>query len=277
MFDRETVFVLGAGASWHYGYPTGEGLVEAIVTMARRFSQYCDNRLKSGQVTQHIPEYLTRRTDASKGVNGHIAGWTAVRDECLLFIDRLESVRPLLIDYFLAWNEDLRPIGKLMIAAVILECEARWLKLRANYNRRLIRLNDPMKPGGEEMKRLDISRYQDDWYRFIVHKLVFGCKESADLLNNKVRFITFNYDTSLEHHLYRALTAIDLLNHNDVEPFLSHDRIIHVYGKVHESIPAKRDAIDLVTAEGLGNEFAEPLIHATEFASVREPQNDRPA
>ena len=34
MFNRKTVFVLGAGASWHYGYPTGEGLIEKIVLRA---------------------------------------------------------------------------------------------------------------------------------------------------------------------------------------------------------------------------------------------------
>jgi len=34
MFTSETVFVLGAGASWHYGYPTGEGLVKKVVQKA---------------------------------------------------------------------------------------------------------------------------------------------------------------------------------------------------------------------------------------------------
>jgi len=34
MFNRKTVFILGAGASWHYGYPTGEELVRKVIAAA---------------------------------------------------------------------------------------------------------------------------------------------------------------------------------------------------------------------------------------------------
>ncbi len=34
MFVNKTVFILGAGASWHYGYPTGEDLVTAVIEKA---------------------------------------------------------------------------------------------------------------------------------------------------------------------------------------------------------------------------------------------------
>jgi hypothetical protein len=94
-------------------------------------------------------------------------------------------VNGVIIDHFLAWNDTLRPIGKLMIAAAILECEAMWLRVRKNQNRRHSGSVAPVE-------------YHDDWYRFIIHKLVYGCVSSADLLENNVRFITFNYDTSLE-------------------------------------------------------------------------------
>jgi len=169
MIENSTVFVLGAGASWHYGYPTGEGLVDAVISMATRFSEYCRRRIGSLQVVQAIPDYVAKQIDVSKGVGGAMLGWQRVSDECLLLAGRLQTVRPLLIDHFLAWNESLRPIGKFMIAAVILECEA--------------------------------NRRQQDgrWYRFIVHKLVHRCGTSADLLKNNVHFITFNYDASLEY------------------------------------------------------------------------------
>jgi hypothetical protein len=65
-----------------------------------------------------------------------------------------------------------------------------------------------------------------------VHKLVYGCKESNDLLTNKVHFITFNYDTSLESHLSRSLEAIHMLDPSHVQTFLEDHRIIHVYGSV---------------------------------------------
>ncbi|HEY8007757.1 MAG TPA: hypothetical protein VIE66_13400 [Methylocella sp.] len=227
MFRNNTVFVLGAGANWHYGYPTGDGLVGDVVKMADRLARYCDWRLKSGYQLNCIPEYVAQ--------SGH-DGWTRVRDECQLLSSRLKAVRPLLIDYFLAWNESLRSIGKLIIAGVILDCEAQWLREGANQKHRLIILNSPKSAPGDE-ERVDIAKYHDDWYRFIVHKLVYGCTDSAGLLKNKVRFITFNYDSSLEYNLSQALRAIDLLNDADVEKFLIADRIVHVYGSVHQGMP----------------------------------------
>jgi hypothetical protein len=267
MFVNSTVFVLGAGASWHYGYPTGEGLVESVISMADRFSSYCKHRLQSGQTVQIVPKYVEQRIVVSKGVHEAKTGWQSVQKECELLCDRLKAVRPLLIDNFLAWNESLRPIGKLMIAAVILECEAIWLRERANQNHRVTTPNAPI---------ANRQIYRDDWYRFIVHKLVYGCRESTELLKNDVHFITFNYDTSLEYHLNKALTSIDLLRSADVEQFLGYNRIIHVYGSVHRPDiqgpgllwlpPVDEHAIDLNAAESLGRPFASPLNHADEFS-----------
>lgn len=256
MFTRETVFVLGAGASWHYGYPTGEGLVESVISMTERLSKYCEARLQSGQVVQVIPNYVTERCDASRGMAGAKLGWEKVRSECDDLIHRLKTVRPLVIDYFLAWNETLRPIGKFMIAAAILECEAIWLRERANQNRRLIFDNQPIKPS--EGRLVDITKYHDDWYRFVVHKLLYMCRKSADLLDNKVRFITFNYDASLEYHLFRALTSIEFLERDHIVDLLTQDRIVHVYGSVHAEIPTEKEAIELPVAQDLGKYFLVP-------------------
>jgi hypothetical protein len=234
MIENSTVFVLGAGASWHYGYPTGDELVKSVTEMAERFSDYCKRRIQSGEVVQVIPEYVEQRIDASKGTHGAIEAWAKVSDECGLLIRRLQAVHPLLIDHFLAWNESLRPIGKLMIAAVILECEA-------------------------------AKGYRTPWHRFIVHKLVYGCSKSSDLFENDVQFITFNYDASLEYELYNALTSLDIIEKGDAEEFLTKDRIIHTYGCVHPSIPTSKDFVDASTARTLGNAFAKPLVFVNDF------------
>lgn len=235
MIERKTVFVLGAGASWHYGYPTGEELVSAIVTSAARLSGYCTRRKQSQQVVQIIPEYVAERMDASKGVQGAIIGWDKVYWETQLLMERLQAVRPLLIDHFLAWNETLRSIGKLLIASAILECEA----------------------------SLNIRQ---DWYRFIVHKLVYGCANSSDLFKNNVHFVIFNYDTSLEFHLFRALSSLDILSGDDVERFLSSERIVHPYGSVHVGIPNRTDFINGTVARELGQRaFKNPPIFDEDF------------
>jgi hypothetical protein len=97
MFTNQTIFVLGAGASWHYGYPTGEKLVNGVITAANRFTQYCENRLQCGQVVRLIPDYVSKRIDSSRGIAGASEGWRHVQEECRLLIERLEAVRPLLL------------------------------------------------------------------------------------------------------------------------------------------------------------------------------------
>jgi hypothetical protein len=260
VFAKSTVFVLGAGASWHYGYPTGEGLVESVISMAGNLSRYCTSRLDSGQVIQILPDYVELRRPPMRSTSEDYSrsAWERVRGDCELLIHSLKSVRPILIDHFLAWNEHLRLIGKFMIAAAILECEAIWLEEEANQNRRLLLTNAPVKPTADELSRIDITKYQDDWYRFIVHKLVYGCKTSSDLLKYDVHFVTFNYDASLEYHLFKALSSINLLERADIEKFLEEERIIHVYGSVHSGIPTAGETIDLEVARSLGKPFARP-------------------
>jgi hypothetical protein len=266
MFINPTVFILGAGASWHYGYPTGEKLVGNIILMATRLRDYCRHRLQSGQTVQVLPVYIEQRLKVSLGGAAANEAREQVAVECDALISRLNSVQPLLIDHFLAWNESLQPIGKLMIAAAILECEAAWVQARANQNRRLDFAASPIRPTNDEINRLDIKRYQDQWYRFIVHKFVCGCEKSADLFKNNVHFVTFNYDCSLEHYLYQALNAIDILSNKDVTSFLSDGRIIHVYGSVHRGIPTDADIIQSGVASALGSPFSAPLNFDLAFA-----------
>jgi len=236
LIKNNTVFVIGAGASWHYGYPTGEGLVDAVIEKAAAFESYCQYRSAfSGSIHHAIPDYVHERTDKSRGTSGAVDAWEAAADESKLLSQRLSMVRPILIDHFLAWNETLRPIGKLLIAMVILECEARWRHTQRNQNR------------SKEDKA------KDAWYRFIIHKLVYDCQHSADLFQNNVKFITFNYDVSLERILYQAISDMDLFDQGDVLKFLSEDRIVHVYGAIDDDVASKEPPIDLTVATTLGD------------------------
>jgi hypothetical protein len=246
MFRNKTTFVLGAGASWHYGYPTGDALIDKVSDKARAFASYCDKRIECGQVIQILPDYVAQKISGD-GATAAAAAWKATRDECAVLIERLNSVRPLIIDYFLAWNISLQPIGKLLIAAVILECESAWKSYHRNTN-----------PN---------ATLNDDWYRFVVHKLLYGTTRSMELLENDVTFVTFNYDVSLEIELNSALRDVDFLEKKDIHRFLSTERIIHVYGSVHEpgfDINAVHDHLN--AAQNLGANFRQPLLHDREFS-----------
>jgi hypothetical protein len=209
MFKSSTVFILGAGASWHYGYPTGETLVKKVIEKAEIAARYFETSLHF-QNTQR-PNYLTE--SQSFDVDWRVP-WKRAHDECVNLKQGLEQVKPLVIDYYLGWNPDLQNIGRMLIAWVILECEQ--LSQRRNINR------DPK------------EQCNDDWCRFIIHQIAIHCKQSSDLLLNKVSFVTFNYDVSLENNLGGGLSHIQMFDGTDVNTFLGGSRIVHIYGRIRD-------------------------------------------
>jgi hypothetical protein len=212
MYARNTVFVLGAGASVHYGYPTGEQLIGAIEKKARELRNWCEQSRQ-----HHSLETLAWESERD-GANGNRAHeieerWTRRANICEAFAKRLRVARPLVVDYFLGLNSDLHDLGRLLIAWVILECETR--------------------PPTHDAPHLD-------WLRFVRHQLTDGCGKSSDLIGNKVSFLTFNYDVSLELTLNNGLSANSHFDRSDVDDFFKAGRITHVYGRVRDPVDARR-------------------------------------
>ena len=69
--------------------------------------------------------------------------WHDLGIKCDDIVNRLETVHPLVIDYFLGWNPSLREIGKLLIAGVLLKCEADFFEAKAKASKK-IRTIDPI-------------------------------------------------------------------------------------------------------------------------------------
>ncbi|MBV9993195.1 MAG: hypothetical protein JOZ72_18120 [Alphaproteobacteria bacterium] len=230
MFNTPTVFILGAGASWHYGYPTGEGLVRKVVEKADAAARYFDFRAISDD--DLLPDFLQQRAGGAKRAER----WQAVANEARMLGRRLKQANPTLIDYFLRQNADLHEIGKLVVAMVIFDCEIALGRERANPNhreRQQLMIRRGQLPVGSS---LDPTAFEDDWLRFVLYKLTSRCEESADLLRNEVTFVTFNYDTSLEQRLIDGLRSVSLFQKADIDEFLRGDRVLHVYGKVRSTI-----------------------------------------
>jgi hypothetical protein len=226
------VYILGAGASWHYGYPTGEELVKKVIQKAGYLIHYFENSTLKASNTQ-VPDCVR---DAGSGVTEE--RWAAVLKETQEIHARLKQVNPLVIDYFLGWNPRLQRIGKLLIAWVILECEYNYLQLHGNINRKELVSNSPIIPDRVALQDIDVQKYKDDWCRFILHTLAIGCQQSSDLLRNYVAFVTLNYDMSLEHALYHDLRHIELFKQTDIDAFFEHGRVSHIYGQVRTDIRA---------------------------------------
>jgi hypothetical protein len=132
MFANKTVFILGAGASWHYGYPTGEDLIKNVIAKARIAVEYFNSVSKNPGLKGVFsgPKYIFRHSPGSPPYSTITewktkweTEWERAINECTYLVSRLTAVDPLVIDYFLGQNPHLGDIGKFLIAWVLLECK----------------------------------------------------------------------------------------------------------------------------------------------------------
>jgi hypothetical protein len=103
MFSNKTVFILGAGASWHYGYPTGEQLVKEVIRRAGLLEDFC-RRSAINPINVHRPKFLERHLVQPASIENIVYAWKASEEECRQIAARLRQVDPLVIDYFLGQN-----------------------------------------------------------------------------------------------------------------------------------------------------------------------------
>ncbi len=144
------------------------------------------------------------------------------------FNSRLKTIDPVMIDSFLNDNPTLRDMGRTLIAYEILKAEASMSDGRPTNGNRKDESDRIRKQHG----LASVPDFKDNWYRFLVDKMIEGCVESKDLLKNRVKIITFNYDVSLEHYLYTRLDRIDRFETDDIMEFLNNNLITHMYGAI---------------------------------------------
>jgi hypothetical protein len=70
-----------------------------------------------------------------------------------------------------------------------------------------------------------------NWYAYLLNRMTTDTP-FADLNNNKVGFITFNYDRSLEHFLFTALSARYGKKPEEVAQVIDSFPIVHVHGRL---------------------------------------------
>ena len=105
------------------------------------------------------------------------------------FASRFRKSSNKSIDLFLARNPSLVTVGKLAISLEILKSE-----IASKF-------------------REEIDNPALDWYSYLFDRFTdtFLDKDKFTISDNKVSFITFNYDRSLEHFLIESLTYLILL------------------------------------------------------------------
>lgn len=206
MIRLDTVFVVGAGASYDYGFPLGEDLTKEIAS-ALNFNQ------SSGS----SPPRETLRT----AIQVACAHPEMRRDHGQLFRQASLLASSLVtassIDTFLdthSHNPDFELLGKLAIAACLIDAEARSpLCLRQGQS-------------------MDLSVTRDTWLaRLFRNSLAPGVKaDRIEQMFEHVSFIVFNYDRCIEHYLEHAIASHFGVDLNMASRIVEKCRIVHPYG-----------------------------------------------
>jgi len=188
MIEKNITFVLGAGASMDYGFPSGKGLYNRIIEILEKSTS---------------PEY-----EILKNVIQEI---NLIRE----FHRKFTLVGNYSIDEFLRYNPDLRRIGKALICIALIPFESN--RLLFDYKK------------------------DNSWYFYLFEKMK-TIKENFG--KNKISFVTFNYDRSLETFLY--LSLINSYNISEIEAatLLKNFEFIHIHGKLGNPIYLNDEIIE---------------------------------
>lgn len=212
MFNRPTVFVLGAGASAEVDLPVGTGLAEKI-GQAVDFRWTRDDKLSSGDKDLHAHLWHS----FSREINEYEMAGRRISDGIRLSHS---------IDDFLdihRGDKRLNLVGKTAIVKSILEAERNSKLFYHGRNRE---------------ETIDFNQLSSTWFVKLVR--MFGRSTSPETTHealDSLTFIVFNYDRCLEQFLLHALRHLYAITNAEAFQIMGRIRIIHPYGVVDE-IPA---------------------------------------
>jgi hypothetical protein len=191
MFTKHTLFILGAGVSVPFGFPSGEMLL----------------RILTGAISNENCQadiFITQQHGNLINVLKTVAIDSTFVDE---FVAKLKASGTPSIDTWLSQTENKKfmDFGKIAIAAVIANAEHHAT-------------NHPY--------------VADDWYKWLITKMMSNTINLDQFLENKVTFITFNYDRMLEWRLGQCIDNFYGVAHGVRNSALKgmFGRIVHVHG-----------------------------------------------
>ena len=181
MIKTKTLFILGAGASQPFDYPTGIELRDKIL-----FGN-------------------TYEADVVNALNRCDDNAVTFRQDIKRFNDAFSGSAGYSIDSFLEERPKEHPfmyIGKTFIAKILISCE-KDNNLRINTEK--------------------------NWYMYLFDRMKASFEE---LSQNRISFITFNYDRSLEYFLFEAIKKQFDKGSEECVKMMKNFQIVHLYGKL---------------------------------------------
>jgi hypothetical protein len=192
-----TAFVLGAGAHCPYGMPDGTTLTQEIIAL--------------------LPQKPANPAEPFQTTFAELYRSSISYKEKLLieFRYKLERAGQPTIDSFLATHSK-KPgypeIGKLAVAYILLPKEFKHQFVRYKYS--------PVNPNR-------------DWMSYLFQAMLSGCSDIDQFMAlNKVSFVTFNYDRTLEYFFTTRLANTFDISEEVAWEKAKAIQIVHVYGSL---------------------------------------------
>lgn len=186
MIQQETVFILGAGASKPYGFPTGPELKTNILKLP------VQSYLESAKLRKTNPGFSP--------VWNYLINEFAERD-ILAFFSDLKKSGFSSVDAFLEHRNEYIDIGKTLIAMELIKYED---------------------------ENFLYSKPEESWYQYLYHNKLRASFDEFAL--NKISFLTFNYDRSLEQFLINSIMSDYGKTDTEAAAVLQQIPIIHLHG-----------------------------------------------
>lgn len=185
------IFILGAGASTPYGYPTASGLRNDIIN-------------HHGEVIRETLELMHRRRD--------------------IIDDTLERIKPIIEEFDLSHTNSIDLFLTRHKESVNIKLGKQLIWLFMILYERKSKLSSQIKES------------EEDWYYEFFNELTGDLTSKQDLVNlpeDKICFITFNYDRSLENYLFLSFKNSFALTAEESKKIMNeHFTYHHLYGKV---------------------------------------------
>jgi hypothetical protein len=208
MFKRQTLFVIGAGASKELNMPVGAELAKAIhSTVNLKRGEWGANLSSADMAFVEELMYAYRKQQREWPTASRL-----IHDGILLTHS---------IDEFLEIHQEndlVKVIGKAAIAKCILEAER---------NSNLFHKPQPQRTG------LDLLKLENTWHVRFMRRLAQDVTlQNVGQIFDNVSFIVFNYDRCLEYFLLHALQNVYGISEEDAYSILDDLTIIHPFGDI---------------------------------------------
>lgn len=224
MLERDTTFVIGAGASFDLGLPLGDTLRDRIIEVL-----VDDPNRSIGFTDESIAKILRDRAVQEVGLSSWPTRIVAYRHAAGIIRGGLPFARS--IDTFidgLRHVDHIEFLSKLAIATVILRGEA-----GAPLSQRQVFAANAEAIRAERLRRLLAS-----WHTELTQILYDGHSvETLDQVFEHAAFVVFNYDRCLEEFLTISLMRRFNLERRHAEKLVEKCAIVHPYGLVGASNP----------------------------------------